>query len=122
MKPRTGVWGPLHWRCANRRFDGIIAPPIRRWYYGSRSFGGKRLRVRMNTLVEYFGGAYLINLPERKDRLNRVKKELARVGWEIGGNGVQIFPAFKFSEREGFPNAGARGCFFSHLECMRRAH
>ena len=76
----------------------------------------------MTTLVEYFGGAYLINLPERKDRLNRVKKELARVGWEIGGNGVQIFPAFKFSERAGFPNAGARGCFLSHLECMRRSH
>jgi GR25 family glycosyltransferase involved in LPS biosynthesis len=76
----------------------------------------------MTTLVEYFGGAYLINLPERKDRLNRVKKELARIGWEIGDNGVQTFPAFKFSARSGFPNAGARGCFLSHLECMRRAH
>ena len=76
----------------------------------------------MAGLTEYFDCTYVINLPERTDRLNRVKKELARVGWEIGDRGVQIFPAFKFSERAGFPNAGARGCFLSHLECIRRAH
>jgi glycosyl transferase family 25 len=76
----------------------------------------------MDTLAKYLDCTYVINLPERQDRLNRVKKELARVGWEIGDSGVRIFPAFKFSERAGFPNAGVRGCFLSHLECIRRAH
>lgn len=76
----------------------------------------------MAALAEYFDCIYVINLPERQDRLNRVKKELERVSWKIGDNGVRIFPAFKHSERAGFPNAGARGCFLSHLECIRRAH
>jgi glycosyl transferase, family 25 len=75
----------------------------------------------MKTLVEYFGASYLINLPERVDRLKVAKKELARVGWNIGDNGVQIVPALSFSERAGFPNAAVRGCFQSHLECLRRA-
>lgn len=76
----------------------------------------------MSTLIEYFDAAYLINLPQRVDRLKSAKKQLARVGWNIGPNGVQIFPARSFAERAGFPNAGARGCFHSHLDCLRRSH
>jgi hypothetical protein len=76
----------------------------------------------MSTLAEYFGVAYLINLPERTDRLRWAKKELARVGWNTGLTGVDVLPARRFAQRAGFPNAGVRGAFHSHLECMRRAN
>jgi hypothetical protein len=76
----------------------------------------------MSELARFFPAIYLINLPERVDRLSASKKELARVGWEIGSGGVQIYPAQRFEERAGFPNAGARGCFHSHLNCLLQAH
>lgn len=77
--------------------------------------------IRPPALPDLFGIAYLINLPERVDRLKSAKKQLARAGWDIGGAGVQIFPALRFAEPAGFINAGVRGCFHSHLECLRRA-
>ncbi len=77
----------------------------------------------MDGLLEYFGTAFLINLPERRDRLNSAMNELARADWRIGPTGVQIYSAQKFTERAGFPGGpGVRGCFHSHLECIRMAH
>jgi hypothetical protein len=75
----------------------------------------------MSTLLEYFDAAYLINLPERTDRLRSARQQLARIGWDVGTGGLQIFPACSFADRAGFPSAGVRGCFHSHLECFRRA-
>jgi glycosyl transferase, family 25 len=75
----------------------------------------------MSMLAEHFGAVYLVNLPERLDRLKSAKKQLARAGWSLGPAQVQRFPAHSFADRAGFPNAGARGCFQSHLECLRRA-
>src|SRR5260221_4365759 len=72
-------------------------------------------------LMKYFDSIYLINLPERVDRLKSATAELARIGWKIGSGGVELFPACRFHEPAGFPNPGARGCFHSHLECLRRA-
>jgi hypothetical protein len=63
--------------------------------------------------------AYLINLPERKDRLISAEKELARLGWQIGSDGVTLFSATKFTERGGFPSPGIRGAFHSHSECLK---
>ena len=77
----------------------------------------------MSNLLDYFGATYLINLPERKDRLKTAKAELARVGWTLGPGGVQLYAARKFEDRAGFPgNPSVRGCFHSHLECIRTAH
>lgn len=75
----------------------------------------------MNGLPDLFGIAYLINLPERADRLRSAKRQLARAGWDIGPVGVQVFPALRYAEAAGFPSAAIRGCFHSHLECLRRA-
>jgi GR25 family glycosyltransferase involved in LPS biosynthesis len=74
----------------------------------------------MQKLIEYFGGAYLINLPERKDRLRLAQRVLARANCVAGG-GLQIYAAKKFIDRAGFPDPGARGCFNSHAECLRLA-
>jgi hypothetical protein len=77
----------------------------------------------LDNLLKYFGGAFLINLPERKDRLRTATKELARIGWSVGSNGVEIYVARKFSDRARFPSSpGVRGCFHSHWECIRRAY
>lgn len=77
--------------------------------------------ARMGHLAEYFSTAYLINLPERKDRLKQAVTELSRIGWSIGSGGVQVYPARRFDDRGRFPNIGARGCFQSHLACLREA-
>ncbi len=75
----------------------------------------------MKSLPQYFSASYLINLRERTDRLARAKAEFARVGWEVGPAGVEVFPACKFAERAGFPNSGIRGAFHSHWQCLQRA-
>src|SRR5664279_259253 len=76
----------------------------------------------MTTILDYFGAAYLINLPERTDKLASAKTEMERIGWNIGPEGVQPYPAQRFLDRAGFPSAGIRGCFNSHRECLRLAH
>jgi hypothetical protein len=76
----------------------------------------------MTTLPAYFGAAYLINLPERKDRLTSATRELARAGWTFGPGGVQLYAAQRFTDRAGFPGSpSVRGAFHSHLECIRAA-
>ena len=70
----------------------------------------------MKTLLDYFGAAYLINLPERKDRLKSATAEFARAGWRLGPDAVQLYAAQKFTDRAGFPgSASVRGCFHSHI-------
>lgn len=75
----------------------------------------------MESVLDDFPAAYLINLPERTDRLKRASKELVGIGWKVGTAGVQLFAARKFTDRAGFPNAGARGCFHSHMDCLQNA-
>jgi len=73
------------------------------------------------TLPDLFGAAYLINLPERRDRLKSAAQQFSRLGWRIGSGGVQIFPALRYTEAAEFPSAPVRGCYHSHLQCLRRA-
>ena len=72
----------------------------------------------MANLATYFDTAYLINLDERVDRLRETQVELQAVGFE---EAVERFSAVKFAEAEGFENAGTRGCFHSHLNCLENA-
>jgi glycosyl transferase family 25 len=78
----------------------------------------------MRAFPSYFGCTYVINLPERTDRLDRVRKELTAIASTIcdGDGGVEVFPAYKYPDRAGFPSAGVRGCFLSHLKCLKLAH
>jgi hypothetical protein len=75
----------------------------------------------MISLPELFGATYLINLPERTDRLKSAKVQFTRANWSIGGSGVHIFPALRYAESAGFPDAATRGCFQSHLACLQLA-
>lgn len=67
-------------------------------------------------LLGEFTRGYLINLPERTDRLRAATAEAARLGWPI-----TIWPARRFAGAGGFESSGARGCFHSHLECLQDA-
>jgi GR25 family glycosyltransferase involved in LPS biosynthesis len=63
--------------------------------------------------------AYLINLPDRRDRLRAAEKELSRIGWPIGSGGVSLFSATRFSDAAGFSSPSVRGAFHSHSECLK---
>lgn len=65
--------------------------------------------------------AFLINLPDRRDRLRVAQDELAKIGWHIGSTGVNLFPARRFTERSGFPSPSIRGAFWSHYGCLMSA-
>lgn len=71
------------------------------------------------TLLDYFDSVSLINLPERTDRLRAARKEFERVGWTLSDD--DVFAAHRFEDAAGFPTAGYRGCFQSHLDCLRKA-
>jgi GR25 family glycosyltransferase involved in LPS biosynthesis len=73
--------------------------------------------MKSNSLLNLFRSVYLINLPERTDRLRSARAEFRRLGWQD----VTTLPARRFSEHGGFENPGVRGCFHSHLECLRQA-
>jgi glycosyl transferase family 25 len=73
------------------------------------------------SLLDKFSAAYLINLPDRRDRLKSAKKELAKAKWTLGRGGVILYPAQRFNDRGTFPNVGCRGTFFSHMACLRDA-
>jgi hypothetical protein len=72
-------------------------------------------------LTEFFDRIYVINLPERRDRRSNMMHELAQVCVREGDPQLEIFPAVKVTDAEGFPGLGARGCFLSHLAILRAA-
>lgn len=72
-------------------------------------------------LFSYFDRIAIINLPERTDRMNQLKAELAYVGLEINSPKVTIPPAPKPSEANGFPSRGVYGNLLSHLSILEGA-
>jgi glycosyl transferase family 25 len=72
-------------------------------------------------LFAIFPQKTVINLPERMDRRRETYREFARLGVDLDQLEFEFFPAFRFSDPNGFPNAGARGCFASHLACLKQA-
>ncbi|EKQ70229.1 glycosyltransferase involved in LPS biosynthesis [Leptolyngbyaceae cyanobacterium JSC-12] len=74
----------------------------------------------MKTL-DFFQRAYIINLPERKDRRKATEKELQKVGMQIAPGRLEFFSAIRPDHPDGFPSIGARGCFLSHLQILKQA-
>ena len=69
------------------------------------------------TLPSYFGAALVINLAERIDRRRSVEREFQKIAW----TDYKFFPAIRFDDAAGFGLPSWRGCFTSHLECLRLA-
>jgi glycosyl transferase family 25 len=59
---------------------------------------------------------FVINLAQRADRRAAMQRQLAKIGWSGAFFGA-ICPA----DPAGFPTAGARGCFLSHLAVLKNA-
>jgi glycosyl transferase, family 25 len=69
----------------------------------------------MNKLLGEFECIYIINLASRADRRREIDEQLARVGLSLASPRVVLFNAVRVNDAAGFPTAGARGCFLSHL-------
>jgi glycosyl transferase, family 25 len=76
----------------------------------------------MSPLFDYFDRVAIIHLPERVDRLNMLRAELADVGLNIDDPKVEIPVAPMPSEANGFPSRGVYGNFLSHLSIIEQAH
>ena len=70
-----------------------------------------------DTLPGFFGAALVVNLAERKDRRRAVEQEFRKLNWTA----YEFFPACRFDDAAGFKFPSWRGCFMSHLECLRLA-
>jgi glycosyl transferase family 25 len=68
-----------------------------------------------------FDAIYLINLPERTDRKRQLERELRRVDLQTNDPRLVWIRAVRPSEAGEFPSIGARGCFLSHLTCLKSA-
>jgi hypothetical protein len=75
----------------------------------------------LSPLLSFFDKIYIINLPERCDRRQKIQQELSLLGIAESHQQVAFFPAIKPTHAGDFPSIGARGCFLSHLEVLRQA-
>ncbi|MDJ0509798.1 MAG: glycosyltransferase family 25 protein [Crocosphaera sp.] len=75
----------------------------------------------LSSFLNFFDQSYIINLPERLDRRRDIQKQLKRLGECDSQHTVNFFPAIKPTALEDFPSIGARGCFLSHLEVLKKA-
>jgi len=72
-------------------------------------------------LLHYFDQIYIINLESRVDRLKEVEQELKKIGIDINHPVVHLFKANKPEQNAGWPSAGTKGCFQSHLAILKDA-
>lgn len=72
-------------------------------------------------LIDFFERAYVVNLPDRKDRRRMMVQELKKIEMPLSPNKTEIFPAIRPDDAGDFPSVGARGCFLSHLAILKRA-
>jgi glycosyl transferase, family 25 len=75
-----------------------------------------------SSILNFFDKSYVINLPERQDRLRGIEHELKRLRGSHSSDKVKIFSAIKPTDQGEFPSIGARGCFLSHLAILKEAH
>jgi glycosyl transferase family 25 len=92
---------------ARDRVWGSVAPNIAKRYHPL-------------TLFDYFGRVEIIHLPERTDRFNALRIELAGAGFDI--ERAHIPPAPIPESTNGFPSRGVYGNFLSHLDIVKRAY
>ena len=71
------------------------------------------------SIFDHFEKIYLINLPERTDRLKYSLAELAKVGIQRNDTRLCIFPAIRPDCADRFPGIGAKGCYLSHLGVLK---
>ena len=78
------------------------------------------VRVHPQNMLRCFEAIYILNLPERRDRLRDTMAQLLTVD-SAAEQYVRVFPGTRSTEPHGFPSAGAYGCFQGHLGILRAA-
>lgn len=71
-------------------------------------------------LLRAFDAVYLLNLPDRTDRLRETFQELEKLE-PAARTLVEVVPGVRATEACGFPSLGAYGCFLAHLGALRLA-
>jgi hypothetical protein len=59
---------------------------------------------------------FVVNLESRPDRRSEMQEQLDRIGWT-----AEFIKAVRPDDRGSFPSLGARGCFLSHIEVLKRS-
>jgi len=72
-------------------------------------------------LIDYIDRLYIINLPERIDRYEALKRELLTLGIDIAGERVRIPQAPRPQDKNDFFSRGVYGNFLSHLGILEEA-
>ena len=72
-------------------------------------------------MIDFFDRTRIINLASRGDRREETDAEFAKYGFPIHTEKVDYFPACCPPSAEGFPSAGVRGCFLSHMTVIEEA-
>jgi glycosyl transferase family 25 len=72
-------------------------------------------------LIDFFDRIYIVNLPNRTDRLREMTAELAKVDIALASETVEVFPAIRPESPGPFKSIGARGAFLSHLSILKKA-
>lgn len=84
--------------------------------------GKKRADVEFGPdFIRAFDQLLIINLPDRADRRAEIAEAFAAIGLTLPHPQIAFFEATRPVTAEGFPSAGARGCFLSHLAVLKYA-
>jgi glycosyl transferase family 25 len=73
-------------------------------------------------IKDFFDRIYIVNLLERTDRAKHMAHQISKLGLAFDSTQVELFPAVKPQNSDPFPSVGAKGCFLSHLQILRKAH
>lgn len=73
-------------------------------------------------ILDYFDRLAIIHLPDRVDRLRALRRELSRIGIDIGCSKVSIPEPPMPETSNGFKSRGVYGNFLSHLEIIESAY
>ncbi len=68
-------------------------------------------------LNDYFDQIHVVNLPERSDRRREMRAQLRSIHLQ-----ADFFPAVRPPEVGDWPSLGARGCFLSHYQILKKAY
>ena len=76
------------------------------------------MNQKINT---FFDKVFVINLKTRADRRVEMNEQFQRIGLSVESRHIVLFEAIKPTDPAGFPSVGARGCFMSNLQVLRKA-
>lgn len=78
------------------------------------------MTAHARSITGYFDHTFLLNLPDRPDRLRATMQQLNSLDSTAAAR-VHVFAGIRSADAHGFPSLGAYGCFQGHLGMLRAA-